>query len=1003
MNGNPDFLLDLAGAVSDGARVDWATLTQRADADATRELLHEMAILARVADVHQRSEGPRSAAASDDPWACPPTGPESDGLTYSAGRTDDDRPTTWGPLTLLERMGEGAFGEVFRARDNRLDREVALKLLRPAGTDQAGPDAAATIEEGRLLARVRHPNVVTVYGAERINGRIGIWTEFIDGHTLSALVAERGPIPLEEVIDIALALCRALAAVHEAGLVHRDIKAQNVMRETGGRIVLMDFGTGSLVDDSANARAAGTPLYLAPEVLGGAPQGVRADIYSVGVLLYYLLTGAFPVEGHTLGDIVAAHAAGRRIELRGRREDVPVAVAAVIDRAISADPATRFDSAAAVEHALGAAASPRRASRMRVGWVVTALVLLTSAAGVAWRMEYAAPARFVFKPRDFVLIGAFDNRTGTRSLDGVMEAAIDRELANSDFVMSVPQQRVDDALRLMAKPIDISLRPAVAREVCLRDGAIRAYVAGQIDRTDGRYRLTASVFDPHDGHAVTTVTEEAMGESVLPIATHQLADRIRTSLGESVDTIRASQALEKVTTPSLQADKLFSDGLRAFNRRSLPEADGKFSEALALDPQFGSALIWSAWARRLMGRPPPEWRALAQRAMDRASGVGEHEREWIAASYYEFMGRPELAIGEYEVLVRRYPDDANALGNLMILYASNGAPWRNRLDLDQKRVDAQPLSFRSQAAFAFALLHAEGPEAARPHFARARQLMPDVIDQSDPAFVARIAISLLPAFELWTEGRAAEAARVLDSASDRPEFAADGAWTLVLLGAMRLALGQVHLAENAFNRISATSEPGFRRFTLAEAALARGDRARIVARLQGTPAGFSSVSLLIRAGQLDEAARFLPIISRNNPSLQGEAVWSGNEIEEARGNRQRITRALDAGTPWMSLGAGNLSTFLYSETLASAAAKIGNRTAAIKILEETAPLGSRAYGEQDASAFYWMRDQKLLADLYRDDGQIERARLIEQDLLTRLAVADPDFPLLVALKERVRR
>ena len=212
---------------------------------------------------------------------------------------------TWGSLRVLERVGQGAFGDVYRAWDSRLDREVALKLIRRL--ESLDSIASHVIDEGRLLARVRHPNVVTVYGADRIDGRVGLWMEFVRGRTLEAVLREQGPFGAEEATLIGLDLCRALSAVHGAGLIHRDVKAQNVMREAGGRIVLMDFGTGR--DDLSDrpADVAGTPLYVAPEVLGGAPATAESDIYSVGVLLFHLVTGSYPVKGRTAADLREAH------------------------------------------------------------------------------------------------------------------------------------------------------------------------------------------------------------------------------------------------------------------------------------------------------------------------------------------------------------------------------------------------------------------------------------------------------------------------------------------------------------------------------------------------------------------------------------------------------------------------------------------------------------------------------------------------------------------------
>ena len=181
-----------------------------------------------------------------------------------------------------------------RAWDPRLDREVALKLLRSDVLDDDGP-GSAVIEEGRLLARVRHPNVVTIYGAEPIDGRIGLWMEFVKGRTLEEALRSGRTFTAAEVTRLGVDLCAAVAAVHAAGLVHRDIKAQNVMLDDGGRLVLMDFGAGHEADDPTGKAVAGTPLYLAPEVLSGGAATPRSDVYSIGVVLFRLLTGSYPV------------------------------------------------------------------------------------------------------------------------------------------------------------------------------------------------------------------------------------------------------------------------------------------------------------------------------------------------------------------------------------------------------------------------------------------------------------------------------------------------------------------------------------------------------------------------------------------------------------------------------------------------------------------------------------------------------------------------------------
>jgi hypothetical protein len=219
--------------------------------------------------------------------------------------------------------------------------------------------------EGELLARVKHANVVTIYGADEFDGIVGLWMELIHGRTLEAELTTRGTFSPQEALPLGRELCRALAAVQGAGLLHRDVKAHNVMRETGGRIVLMDFGTGKDVGPGAPAAAkaggdlAGTPLYLAPELFAGAAATPASDIYSLGVLLFHLVTGKYPVEGANRAEIQAAHALHRRTRLRDARPDLPDGVVQVIERAIAPEAAQRYQTAGAFDEALaGASGTP---------------------------------------------------------------------------------------------------------------------------------------------------------------------------------------------------------------------------------------------------------------------------------------------------------------------------------------------------------------------------------------------------------------------------------------------------------------------------------------------------------------------------------------------------------------------------------------------------------------------------------------------------------------------
>lgn len=262
-------------------------------------------------------------------------------------------PFQWGPLQVVEMLGEGSFGEVFRAHDLVLDREVALKLRH---RDDDASRNRGYVEEARCLARVRHPNVVIVHGAEVYDGRAGLWAELIDGDTLERVLERQGPMGAREALAIGLDLCRALAAVHAAGLLHGDVKLANVMREVGGRTVLMDFGAGrELLRPTRDASAFGTPVITAPEVLNGETPTVAADLYSLGTLLFRALTGTHRIEAETLSELLRKHEAGDCRGLRDQRPDLAYETVRAVERALERVPEDRYASAGAMERGLAGA------------------------------------------------------------------------------------------------------------------------------------------------------------------------------------------------------------------------------------------------------------------------------------------------------------------------------------------------------------------------------------------------------------------------------------------------------------------------------------------------------------------------------------------------------------------------------------------------------------------------------------------------------------------------
>jgi serine/threonine-protein kinase len=332
-----DRLLSIASAIADGTGVVWSEEAKRPSTSnevATLNALRELEQLLTALRQTDREEEPTPATAIPDMSAVSST------------------PHHWGHLAILGTIGKGSFGTVYRAHDARLGVDVALKLLSPS---RSGRHADRILREAQLLARVRHPNVVRVYGVDDSAEPMGLWMELLEGSTLRELLKTNGPFSAQEASIIGRELCRAMAAVHQAGILHGDIKAHNVMRESGGRIVLMDFGAGQTLDDESvesSGPVAGTPVYLAPEVLNGGPRTASSDIYALGVLLYYLVTKGYPVSGHSVAALADAHRRGERRHLRDARPDLPDDFVRAVEQAIAPDPRLRFASLGQFEDAL---------------------------------------------------------------------------------------------------------------------------------------------------------------------------------------------------------------------------------------------------------------------------------------------------------------------------------------------------------------------------------------------------------------------------------------------------------------------------------------------------------------------------------------------------------------------------------------------------------------------------------------------------------------------------
>jgi len=328
-----------------------------------------------------------------------------DGTTQTAAAgLPPNAPAQWGEFRIVAELGHGGFGRVYRAFDAGLAKDIALKIVRPADPARI----PAVLREGQMLARIRHPNVVTVHAVRQVGDEIGFVMELVEGESLADRVRRDGRLGADEAVSIGQTLCQALAAVHAAGLLHRDIKARNVMRDSRGQIILMDLGAGrELATSGPRDDLTGTPPYLAPELFSGHDASPASDIYSLGVLLYYLVTGAHPVEGATAFDIAMAHRSGARRLLVDRRPDLPPDFIRVVERALS-DRTRRYQTAGELLEDLNAIAT-RQPVPGPAGRVVAAS---RWPARLAWWAAGAAGAVAAIVVLGFLATRAYDSAFG---------------------------------------------------------------------------------------------------------------------------------------------------------------------------------------------------------------------------------------------------------------------------------------------------------------------------------------------------------------------------------------------------------------------------------------------------------------------------------------------------------------------------------------------------------------------------------------------------------------
>jgi len=588
-----------------------------------------------------------------------------------------------GPYEITASLGAGGMGEVYQARDGRLGRDVAIKIVAAHSND--APQARERFErEARSVAGLQHPNICAIYDVGDADGRAFIVMELLHGDTLQQRL-RRGPIDVPAFLDIAIALADGLHAAHAAGIVHRDIKPANIFLTAHGPKIL-DFGLAkadlrATVPASAaetlamlteSGRTVGTIAYMSPEQLRGEDADARSDLFSLGMVLYEMATGRSPFAG-TRAAIGGAILHEEPRSPRSLRADLPDALDQLVLKALEKDRDLRYQSAADMRADLQrqrrssgvttgevpvatAVTAPHRSKRLH--WVAGAAVLAAVSAAGYW--SYFTRSTPTLTETDTIVFGDFANTTGDAVFDDALRQGLIVQLQQSPYLRVLPDQSVRRVLTMMGQPPDAKLTSAIALEVCQRSTSA-IVIAGSIASLGSQYVLGLTATDCRSGELLDTQQSQVPGKENVLGALSEMASAFRRRAGESVAMIRTHERpLQEATTPSLEALQAYSASRRAgFGcTSSIPLLE----RAVELDPEFALAhaslgvCYSSTGQRQLSLQSATHAYELRQRATDR-------ERFFIEYAYdRDVTGDLEKAFQGVTVWTQTYPRDLDAHG-----------------------------------------------------------------------------------------------------------------------------------------------------------------------------------------------------------------------------------------------------------------------------------------------------------------------------------------------------
>jgi serine/threonine protein kinase len=577
-----------------------------------------------------------------------------------------------GRYDIVSPIGAGGMGEVFLARDTQLDRNVALKLLSEEFTKNEDR-MKRFVQEAKTASALNHPNIIVIHEIGESEGANFIATEYIEGETLRDLLS-RTHFSLEQVLDIGLQVANALAAAHKANIIHRDIKPENVMVRPDGYVKVLDFGLAKLTENSSvngdsgiqtkmlvktNPGAVmGTTSYMSPEQAKGLPAiDARTDVFSLGIVIYEMLTGRVPFQGSTAGEVIGAIMYESLKPIARYTSDCPPELERIVTKALQKDPEERYQSVKDLGNDLK---TLRRKLDFESELERSAVPNREEPTSVPPDIKSSAPAITTSSAgsKDAILLTEFTNLTGDPVFDGTLNVALAITLEQSPVVEIFNDARVRHSLRLMGRDPGERVSRELGREICMRQ-SLKAYITGTISCLGSTYVLTLEAVNGRNGDIIGRQLEQTDTKENVLQALGRAATGMREKLGESLSSIDMFDApLQEATTTSMEAFKAYSVFIEYYRDGKTLEAIPFAKRAIELDPNFASAYVMLAVMYNNTNQPrlAAEYATKAYELRDR---VGEYEGLRITEFYHTTVsGEVDKQIETLNMYKRSYPLDA---------------------------------------------------------------------------------------------------------------------------------------------------------------------------------------------------------------------------------------------------------------------------------------------------------------------------------------------------------